>query len=160
MPSLQPALGSTSTPPPVVVPPAVVPPAPVLLAPVSLADVVAPPEPPWPVLALLPGPALVTWPVVPPIAPVVGPPIEEDETVALLVADVPPLVSELLEALLLEPTALELVLLVSEVVEVVELPPAADGGPSLSSELQPKCQPTRARSAGDARKTRRVASAG
>lgn len=46
LPLAQPALGRTSTPPPVVLPVVPVPPAPVLLLLVSLADEVAPPAPP------------------------------------------------------------------------------------------------------------------
>lgn len=96
-------------------------------------------------LPVLPGPALVTWPVVPPVVPVVEPlSVAEDEAVALLVTGVPPLVPLVLEVLALVPLVLELVLLVSAAFEVG---PPADVGPPLSSELQPTFQPTRAKTA-------------
>lgn len=159
LPLLQPALGRTSTPPPVVAPVALVlvPPAPMPLELVSFADVVAPPAPPWLVVAVLPGPALLPWPVVPPIVPAVEPPSVEDDVdvdVALLLTGVPPLVALVFEALALEPTVLDPVPLDSDVFEVA---PAADVVPSFASELQPELQPTRARSA--ARAARRGASA-
>jgi len=143
---LQPALGSTSTPPPVV-PVALVPPVPLPLVP--FVDVVAPPAPP--VVTVL---VLVTWPVVPPVVPCVEPPTVEEDEVALLVTDIPPRVPLVFEALALEPTVLDPVPLVSDVFEVTS---GADGGPSPPSELQPTFQPTRVKSA--APTTRRGASA-